>query len=403
MSRVSGSYTIPVAVFLAVLLIAIPVGAYNVALYGSNSGFDPDLHKDSVVVVQSIPGSAGANLDSNMNQFIQPSVDVIILSGRDSFSPSTAAKIEAAVAEGKILVITYPCNRLFDASLPASNGGSAPGGLFLEAADPTAAASTEIFAGLPGHFSLQGKGPDKEQAVARNGSVTLLNYDTGMPALLYGKYGKGYVIEWTTPPTPSYMNGGVADTILTRLITRLLPAPVVTPTPVVTTPPAIVTPQITTVVATPLPATSVITSVPTPVVSEPLLTTGTVVVYSSPIGASILIDGEYLGTTPANLTGIRQGNHILRLTQSGYYDYEGSIYVIPGETAHAFGTLPPLSQVQPAPTSVSIIVPVVTAETTPVKGPLENTSVVVAIIGVVTAMIAAGATIFSHIMKVKKE
>ena len=401
MSCVSGSYTIPVAVFLAVLLIAIPVGAYNVALYGSNSGFDPDLHKDSVVV-QSIPGSAGASLDSNVNQFIQPSVDVIILSGGDSFSPSTAAKIEAAVAEGKILIITYPCNSLFDASLPASNGGSAPGGQFLEVADPTAA-STEIFAGLPGHFSLQGKVPDKEQAVARNGSATLLNYDTGMPALLYGKYGKGYVIEWTTTSTPSYMNGGVADTILTRLIARLLPAPVVTPTTIVTTPSAIVTPQITTVVATSLPVTSVITSVPTPFVSEALLTTGTVAVYSSPIGASILIDGEYLGTTPANLTGIRQGNHILRLTQSGYYDYEGNIYVIPDETAHAFGTLPPLSQVQPAPTSVSIILPVVTAETTPVKGPLENTNVVVAIIGVVTAMIAAGATIFSQIMKVKKE
>ena len=46
---------------------------------------------------------------------------------------------------------------------------------------------------------------------------------------------------------------------------------------------------------------------------------------------------------------------------------------------------------------------VVTLETTPAKDPLENTSVVVAIIGVVTVMIAAGATIFPHIMKVKNE
>ena len=47
--------------------------------------------------------------------------------------------------------------------------------------------------------------------------------------------------------------------------------------------------------------------------------------------------------------------------------------------------------------------PEVTAETTPAKGLFENSSTVVAIIGVITAMIAAGATIFSHIMKAKKE
>ncbi|MEI8330377.1 MAG: hypothetical protein WCF90_01775 [Methanomicrobiales archaeon] len=55
------------------------------------------------------------------------------------------------------------------------------------------------------------------------------------------------------------------------------------------------------------------------------------------------------------------------------------------------------------PKSVSIVMQVVTLETTPAKDPLENTSVVVAIIGVVTVMIAAGATIFPHIMKVKNE
>ncbi|MEI8330378.1 MAG: hypothetical protein WCF90_01780 [Methanomicrobiales archaeon] len=96
-----------------------------------------------------------------------------------------------------------------------------------------------------------------------------------MPARLYGKYGNGYVIEWTTTPTPSYMNGGVADTIFTRLITQLLPAPVVTP-------PTIGTPHITTVVPTQRPLTSVIPTLPNPVVSEIQQTTGTVVVYSSP-------------------------------------------------------------------------------------------------------------------------
>ena len=394
MSRVSGSYTIPVAVFLAILIIVLPVSAYNISLFGTNSGFDPALHKDSVTVVQSIPGSAGTNLDSTVNQFIQPSVDVIILGGEDTFAPSTAAKIEAAVAEGKILVVTYPCNHLFDASLPASNGGSALGGQFLEVSDPTAAASKEIFAGLPNQFSLQGSAPDKEQVIARNSSVTVLNYDTGMPALLYGKYGRGYVIEWTTTPVLSYMSGGAADTILDRLITRLLPAPATMPTTIVIT-------QKTTVMTT-QPETPATTLNPIPSETS-LQTTGSVMVYSSPIGASVLIDGVYYGTTPANLTGIQQGNHIIRLTQSGYYDYEGSIYVIPGQTSHAFGNLPPLNQISAAPTPVSIIIPVVTAEPTQVKGLLENSSVVVGIIGVITAMIAAAAAIFPHIFKAKKE
>ena len=111
MSRRRGSSVIPVAVFLAILIIVLPVSAYNVAIYGTNAGFDPALHSDSVVVVRSVPGSAGADLDSNVDQFVQPSVDVIILGGEATFSPATAAKIEAAVAGGKILVVTYPCNQ----------------------------------------------------------------------------------------------------------------------------------------------------------------------------------------------------------------------------------------------------------------------------------------------------
>jgi hypothetical protein len=394
MSRTGELYTRSLVILFAILVIVLPVSAYTVALYGTNSGFDADIHNDSVTVARSIPGSTGAELDNSINQFIQPSVDVIILGGDDTFTPATAAKIETAVAEGKILVVTYPCNRLFEASLPASNGGTAPGGQFLEVANPTNAVSKEIFAGLPSQFSLQGAAPEKEQATVRTGSVTLLNYDTGMPALLYSKYGKGYVIEWTTRPTPSYVSAGAADTILYRLINRLLPVPATIPTTIVTT-------QQTTVIST---QPETITTTLSPIPSETSLqTTGTVTVYSSPIGASILIDGVYYGTTPANLTGIQKGNHIIRLTQSGYYDYEGSIYVIPGQSAHAFGTLPPMNQVSAAPTPVAIIVPVVTAEPTQAKGLFENTSVIVGIIGVFTALIAAAATIVPHILKNKKE
>ena len=73
MSRGNGSSVIPVAVFLAILIIILPVSAYNVAIYGTNAGFDPSLHSDSVVVVREIPGSSGADLDNNIDQFVQPS------------------------------------------------------------------------------------------------------------------------------------------------------------------------------------------------------------------------------------------------------------------------------------------------------------------------------------------
>jgi len=98
MSRGHGSSIILLAIFLTLLIIVLPVNAYNVSIYGTNAGFNPNSHPGLVNVVRSIPGAAGADLDANVNQFVQPSVDVMILGGEPTFSPSTAAKIEAAVA-----------------------------------------------------------------------------------------------------------------------------------------------------------------------------------------------------------------------------------------------------------------------------------------------------------------
>jgi hypothetical protein len=407
MSRGRGSSVIPVAVFLAILLIVLPVSAYNVAIYGSSAGFNPDLHTDSVVVVQSVPGSAGTDLDSNIGQFLQPSVDVIILGGEATFSPATAAKIEAAVAGGKILVVPYPCNRLFEMSLPASNGGTSSGGQYLEVSDPTSVVSKVIFAQLPTQFRLQGTAPEKEQAIAQPGTITVLNYDTGMPALLFGKYGKGYVIEWTTVPSPSYMTPEQADLVIHRMILGLLPEPTPTQTTVATLRTTAVIPQITAVITQPL-----ITTASPGQTTGSLESTGDITVYSSPPGASILIDGNYLGTTPGKVSGIPAGNHILRLTMSGYYDYEGSIYVVPGQPNQGYGTLQPINQITPVPTTVptpvpTMIVPIIIATPTPEPtqdpGLLGNTSVLVALIGVITALIAAGASVFTHVKPPKKE
>jgi len=377
-------------ILLAALIIALPASAFTVAMYGTNSGFNPDLHKDSVAVATSIPGSAGADLDTNVDQFTDPSIHVIVLGGDDSFSISTAEKIEAAVASGKILVITYPGNHKFDASLPATDGGITPGGQALEQVDPSRIVLKEVFNGLPSEFPLNGTPPDREQAVARKGAVILLNYDTGTPALLYMKYGKGYVIEWTTAPVPAYMAAEEADTINYRLITRLLPAE------------ALITPTIIPLTTSPnLNETTVATTSPTGVVTLPPAS-GNVTVHSSPPGASILIDGIFVGITPDTVTSIPPGNHIIRMSLSGYYDYEGTIYILAGQTTNAFGTLPPLSQISgqsPVATPIVITVPV-TAEPTKQAGFMDN-NILVAIIGVVTAVIGAVATIFTH--KAKKE
>jgi hypothetical protein len=391
----SCSFLIAVSVLL--LMIALPANAYNVTMYGTGAGLDPALHKDTITVILSLPGSPGSDLDASVTAFTQPSADVMVMGGDDSFSPATAAKIEAAVAEGKILVVAYPSNRKFDAALPAANGGTAPAGQYLEVADQTTAVAKDTFRDLPKRFTVQGTSPDKEQAVARNGATVLLTDDAGMPALLSRKYGKGTVIEWTTAPVPAFMTGAQADTIVDRMIMQVLPVPTAVPTTTA--------PQTTVIPVTTAQTANITPSVSSPQPSASAVTSGDAVVYSSPLGASILIDGIYYGTTPANLSSIPQGNHILRLALSGYYDYEGTIYIVPGQTSHAFGTLPPLNLVSAAPTAIPIIVPIVAPEPTATvaKGLLDNSSIVVAIIGVITASIAAGATIFSHVAKTKKD
>jgi hypothetical protein len=67
-----------------------------------------------------------------------------------------------------------------------------------------------------------------------------------------------------------------------------------------------------------------------------------------------------------------------------------------------------MSQVTAAPTPVpTVIIPIIIATPTPEltqdTGLFGNSSVLVAIIGVITALIAAGASIFTHVKPPKKE
>lgn len=139
------------------------------------------------------------------------------------------------------------------------------------------------------------------------------------------------------------------------------------------------------------------------------LSTGNISFASSPLGASILIDGVYYGTTPGNLTGISSGNHIVRLTLSGRYDYEGTTYVVPDQVTNVFGTLPPLNGADPrishisAPATTTAPPVIVQPAQTSSGGIFENPAVIAGMIGIFTACIGAGATVFTHISKTKKE
>ena len=366
-----------ILILFVALLFAMPSSALNIALYGDSSGFNPDLHKDNFTVVYSLPGSSGTDLDSNITKYTDPSVDVIFMGGDDSFSPATVSLIEKAVASGKILVVSNKNYQKLKSSLPATSNGSVPDGQYLTITDLNASLSKTIFSGLRTNFSNTNPLSSRLTIKAKEGAVTLLSYDKGDPALLFRPYGDGYAIAWAPGSNSRYLNSTESDLINYRLITSLV---------------SVTSPKLTVLTTSPTQSNS-----------------GSVAVYSSPLGASVLIDGRYYGTTPANLTDIPAGNHILRLSLSGYYDYEGTIYVIPGQTNHVYGTLPPLGQLSTPPTpvpttAVPIIVQVpVTAEPTQPQAPLENPGVIAAIIGVITATIGAVATIFSHIFKAKKE
>lgn len=54
-------------------------------------------------------------------------------------------------------------------------------------------------------------------------------------------------------------------------------------------------------------------------------------VNSSPSGARVFLNGEFRGTSPITLNGISPGSHNVRLTLSGYQDFQTSITLSSGE------------------------------------------------------------------------
>ena len=373
---------------IGVLFICIPAAASSVAVYGGTSGFLPDLHSD-ISVVYLIPGHSSGLFDQSVDSFTDESVDVIFIGNDDDFSSATASAIEEAVWDGKILVVSYPATGKFGDSLPATSTGTADGGSTLVVTSLNSGIARTVFSGLNKTFNASEPDEERLTGTLKPGAISLMSFNNGQPALVYRQYGNGYVVEWMIATPESYLGTADADTVNYRIIETLV-AQIQGSTPTVTT--AVTTIPTTTVTATPT-ATS----------TE--ATTGNVMIQSSPLGARVYIDGIYQGDTPFELEEVKAGYHSVRMTLDGYYDFDGSAYVVEGETITVFGSLQE-RPVTTRPTEVTTTAtPVPTTETpaTSSSDPFGNPTVIAAGIGIITAGIGAYATIYTHKSKDEKE
>ena len=89
-------------------------------------------------------------------------------------------------------------------------------------------------------------------------------------------------------------------------------------------------------------------------VCEGQIQTGSIYVTSTPSGANLYLDGDYLGTTPKTINEASVGNHALNLTKSGYHPYTTSVNVVAGQTTNVNATLTLIPT--PTPSTGSIYV-----------------------------------------------
>jgi hypothetical protein len=61
--------------------------------------------------------------------------------------------------------------------------------------------------------------------------------------------------------------------------------------------------------------------------TTPPATSGSIAITSSPVGATVYVDGIHRGTTPVILTEIPTGNHLVTLSFKGYDDWNHTISV----------------------------------------------------------------------------
>jgi hypothetical protein len=379
---------------LALLVLGVPLVAGSVAVYGVPTA-SASPYGEQYCVTYSVPGQSGELFNQVVANFTSPDVRVIVIGGDSGFSSATASKIEQAVWDGRILIIYPPSTERFSDSLPLVTNGTASLGDALELSNPNDAVSLAVFSGMGTRFNTTAPATERVSSLSKAGTIPLLKYTNGEPALAYRKYGNGYVAEWTMKNPAASVSGIDADKITARLIASLL-------SPASSTPVTSATTGVTTTVMTSAPATANITTITT-VTTQP--STGNITVQSNPLGAQVFVDGIYKGVTPLDLSGLAPGYHAVKMTMEGRYDYDGSAYVVSGQQVTSFGSLPLQEKISSAVTAPQpSTTPVATTTTTGASSdPITNPVVLAAALGSVSAAIGAFATIYTHKLKEKKE
>ncbi len=381
---------------IAILIICLPAAAGTAVIYGSSSGFLPERHPD-IDVIYTLPGQSGGLFDSTVADFTDRSVNIIFIGNDAEFSSRTAAAIEEAVWDGRVLVIGYPATARFSDSLPLSQEGTAEGGGSLVVSSLNNGIAREVFSGLNRTFAASEPVTERLTGSEKTGAISLMKFNTGEPALLYRQYGHGYVVQWMLATPQTYLGTDDADTVNYRIVSILSAAVEGAGSPVTT--------AATTTVPTTV-ATTAVTTITGSTRATTASTTGNAIIQSSPLGARTYIDGIYAGETPLQLNGIPEGYHAVRMSMTGYYDFDGSAYIVSDETITVFGSLQERGVQTAATATARDTTPVETATpelTVPATAAasgqsdaLSNPTVIAAGIGIITAGIGAYATIYTH-------
>jgi len=118
------------------------------------------------------------------------------------------------------------------------------------------------------------------------------------------------------------------------------------------------------------------TATPTPTVTvTPTATSassGILKVFSTPTGATVLLDGVEKGTTPITITGVPFGMHNLQLDKAGYYSWNGQAWIQTGAITTIFPTMVKSTVITPTgtPTTKPTTVTPTPTLTPPVYGNL---------------------------------
>jgi len=84
---------------------------------------------------------------------------------------------------------------------------------------------------------------------------------------------------------------------------------------------------------------------------------GSIDISSSPVGASIYVDSEYMGTTPDTIGDLTEGSHKVLLVKSGYSDWGKMVKVTSGSTTTVDADLSAITVATTVRTTVPTTVP----------------------------------------------